>query len=383
MTPLRVLLVTQSYHPIYGGIGEHVRHLGLALRQRGHEVRVLTSGPAPEDGELPGLEVLRIGRRFRVPANGSSAAIALHPAYRRAVRKVVRDDPDVIHIHSPLEPLLPWAVLREARAPCVGTFHNAGLAPWGYRLFGRALAPLARRLAVRTAVSRSAAVYAGRHFPGEFLLIPNGVDIERFHPNGGRPADRPPTVLFVGRLEPRKGLDVLIEGLAGARERLGRDLRLIVVGDGSRRDRLLRGAQRARIDLRMRGSIDPDAVPRCYHEADLLVAPALYGESFGIVLLEALASGLPVVASRIDGFAEVLDGCAGARLFPPGDAGGLAERIVEVVRQPPSAAAARRHAVGYSWRKVAGMVEEAYLEATRGPTAPGPRALFTSISTYN
>ena len=131
MRPLRVLLVTQSYHPVHGGIGEHVRHLGRTLAVRGHHVRVLTSGPSPPGGELPGLEVVRIGRRFRVPSNGSRAAIAWHPAYRAAVRRVVRDFPDVIHIHSPLEPFLPWAVLMEAEAPCVGTFHNAGPPPWG------------------------------------------------------------------------------------------------------------------------------------------------------------------------------------------------------------------------------------------------------------
>jgi phosphatidylinositol alpha-mannosyltransferase len=380
MRPLRVLLVSQSYHPVYGGIGEHVRHLGLALRAGGHEVRVLTSGPAPEDGELPGLEVLRIGRRFRVPSNGSSAAIALHPAYRSAVRRVVRDGHDVIHIHSPLEPFLPWAVIQEARAPCVGTFHNAGSVPWGYRLFGAALAPLARRLAVRTAVSRSAAAYAGRHFPGDYRIVPNGVDLDRFCPNGRVPLAGRPTFLFVGRFEPRKGLEVLVDGIRLAEPRLGTRPRLIVVGDGSMRRRLLHRAARAGIDIEWAGAVRPEEIAGFYQAADLLIAPALYGESFGIVLIEALASGLPVVASAIDGFCEVLAACGSARLFPPGDARALADRLVEIVDlipQAPFRTQARAHAARFAWPAVADQVLRLYRETIEGTRRSRPHSLFS------
>jgi phosphatidyl-myo-inositol alpha-mannosyltransferase len=367
---MRVLLVTQSYHPVHGGIGEHVRHLGLTLRRWGHEVRVLTSGPPPVGGELPGLDVVRIGRRFRVPSNGSRAAIAWHPRYRGAVRRVVRDRPDVIHIHSPLEPFLPWAVLTEAEVPCVGTFHNAGPAPWGYRFFGSVLDRFARRLSIRMAVSRSASAYAARHFPGDYRIIPNGVDLERFMPNGRVPLQGGLTLLFVGSLEPRKGLDVLVDGVRIAGERMGCPPKLIAVGDGSMRGRFLQRASAAGIRLDWRGAVEPDSLPGCYQAADLLVAPALYGESFGIVLLEALAAGLPVVASRIDGFAEVLDGCPCARLFSPGDAGALAERIVEMARERTAAADARLHATRYSWERVAAVIESAYREAIAARSSP-------------
>lgn len=363
MSGMRILLVTQSYHPVHGGIGEHVRHLGLTLGGWGHRVRVLTSGPPPADGELSGLDVVRIGRRFRVPSNGSRAAIAWHPRYRDAVRHVIRDGFDVIHIHSPLEPFLPWAVLMEAEAPCVGTFHNAGPVPWGYRYFAGLLDRYARRLSVRMAVSRSAAAYAGRHFPGDYRIIPNGVDLTRFAPNGRVPMQDGLTLLFVGSLEPRKGLDVLVDGVRIAGERMGYLPRLIAVGDGSMRSRFLQMAAAAGIRLEWRGAVDPDVLPDCYQSADLLLAPALYGESFGIVLLEGLASGLPVIASRLDGFAEVLEGCRSARLFAPGDAGGLAERIIELGRERPAAIDARSHAERYSWQRVAAAIEAAYRDA--------------------
>jgi len=385
MSPgLRVLLVTQSYHPVYGGIGEHVRHLGLALVSRGHSVRVLTSGPPPRGGELPGLEVARIGRRFRIPSNGARANLAFHPDYRRAVRRVLAEGRfDLVHLHSPLEPFLPWAVLLETRAPIVGTFHNAGPAHWGYRFFGRALAPLADRITIRTAVSKSAAVFASRFFPGEFHVIPNGVDIERFSPNGPRPPGRrAPSILFVGSLEQRKGLDVLITAVALLRDRLDPPPRLTIVGDGSLRRRILRDARRARIDLTWLGTVAHDEIPNCYRAADVLVAPAIYGESFGIVLLEALASGIPVVASRIEGFAEVLEGCRSARLVQPGDARALASAIEYFTmdnEDPSLPFEACRHAQIFAWSGVAGRIEALYHRALGGTSAhlpgnetPGP-----------
>lgn len=382
MRPLKILLVTQSYDPICGGIGEHVRNLGLRLRARGHEVHVLTSGPRPIGGELPGLDVTRIGRRFRVRSNGARANLAFHPMYRDAVRPLLATgDFDLIHIHSPLEPFLPWAVILESRAPCVGTFHNAGRTHWGYRLFARGLALLARRLALRTAVSRSAALFAGRHFPGEFLVIPNGVDLDRFSPDGRRPPGRPaPTILFVGSLEPRKGFDVLLDAVPLVRERLGAPPEVTVVGDGSLRRVLLRRAREEGIDLRWMGNVPHDALAKCYREADFLVAPAIYGESFGIVLLEALASGLPVIASSIEGYADVLAGCPAARLVEPRRADCLARGIVDCwasYEDVDHRVEARRHAARFDWVKLAGHVEAAYAEALGGGPAAVPRLLVS------
>jgi phosphatidyl-myo-inositol alpha-mannosyltransferase len=383
MKALRVLVVTQSYHPRCGGIGEHARHLALALKGRGHRVRILTSGPVPRAGELPGPEVVRIGRRFEVPSNGTRASLAFHPAYRRAIRGALADGVDLVHVHSPLEPFLPWAVLQEASVPCVGTFHNAGPMPLGYRLFSRWLAPLAERLRSRIAVSRCAAEYAGRHFPGEYFLVPNGIDPDRFHPAAAPSNGRPPTILFVGSLEPRKGLDVLVEGAAIAARRLAAPLRLLVVGDGSRRDSFLRQARRARLDFRWCGVVDPSILPSYYRQADLLAAPALYGESFGIVLLEALASGLPVVASRIEGFAQLLDGCGAAYLFPPGDASALAGGFEEMLRRGAGGGLrdeARGLALAYDWARIAGLVEGAYRSALGGAPPEAPRLVFSPLA---
>ena len=145
--------------------------------------------------------------------------------------------------------------------PCLGTFHNAGPTHVGYRLFARWLAPLAERLDLRIAVSRCAAEYAGRHFPGEYLVIPNGVDPVRFHPRPAAAGTHRQTVLFVGGLEPRKGLDTLIEALAIESARAAIPPRLVVVGDGSLRQRLLREARSARIDFEWHGRVSPEEMP--------------------------------------------------------------------------------------------------------------------------
>jgi phosphatidylinositol alpha-mannosyltransferase len=378
MRPLRVLMVTQSYHPVCGGIGEHVRNLALALETRGHTVRVLTSGPPPAGGELPGLGVLRIGRRFRFRSNGARANLAFHPMYRDAVRGALGEGGyDLVHVHSPLEPFLPWAVILESKVPCVGTFHNAGPIHWGYRFFAGALATLVGRLRLRTAVSRSAAHFAGRFFPGEFLVIPNGVDLDRFSPDGPRPSGRSaPTILFVGSLEPRKGLDVLLDAVPLVRDRLGAAPEVMIVGDGSLRRSIQRKAMRRGIDLRLLGSVPYDEIARCYRGADFLVAPALYGESFGIVLLEALASGIPVIASSIEGYAEVLADCPSARLVRPNHPESLAAGIAEMWRTYDDVdhrVQSRRHAAVFGWAGIAAQAEAAYLEALEGSPADGPR----------
>ena len=359
MSRIRVLLVTQSYHPIHGGIGEHVRHLALALGARGHEAVVLTAGPPPPGGEPPGPEVIRLGRRIQVPSNGSRATIAWRPSYRLAVRSVLRDPYDIVHVHSPLEPFLPWAVLREARAPCVGTFHNAGSVHWGYRFFADRLRGFVERLDARTAVSRCAARYVGRHFPGRYHILANGVDTARFRPGEGRRGRPRPALLFVGRLEKRKGIGLLLDGVSRAAAAMRPAPRLLVVGDGSLRGRMLRRAARLGVDLEWIGPVSPAEIPGIYRSADLLVAPALFGESFGIVLLEALASGLPVVASSIEGYQELLARCPAAELFRAGDAADLGRaiaRALETAREERVRREARRFAIRYGWdRLVIGM----------------------------
>ncbi|MBD3163176.1 MAG: glycosyltransferase, partial [Candidatus Latescibacteria bacterium] len=307
--------------------------------------------------------VIRIGRRIQIPSNGSRATIGWRPFYRDAVRPICRERFDVIHVHSPLEPFLPWAVLREARAPCVGTFHNAGPVHWGYRHFRRGLQEFADRLDARTAVSRCAARYVGRHFPGPYRIVPNGVDTARFRPNGASRRGRRPVLLFVGRLEKRKGIDLLVEGVARASEGRSDPPRLVVVGDGSLRHRLLRRASRLRVDLRWIGPVAPEELPRIYRASDLFLAPALFGESFGIVLLEALASGVPVVASAIEGYAELLDRCGAAVTFRPGDPDALAAAIargLDATREERVRRAARGFAAEYGWGRLVLRMEAVY-----------------------
>jgi phosphatidyl-myo-inositol alpha-mannosyltransferase len=367
---LHVALVSPYALAIPGGVQAHVIALADALRATGDDVTLL----APGEGD----DHLGIGRVASVPFNDSVAPIAAWPAATRATRRALAAvAPDVVHVH---EPLVPWAGVAAATsdlAPAVGTFHAWSDRSRLYRL-GR---PVARRvvahLAVRLAVSEAAAAYHGAALglpATSFRVVPNGVDVARF----ADPApftelvdpDRP-ALLFVGRLERRKGLEPLVR--AFTRLKTNRpEVRLFVVGDGPERDRcqeLL--PARLRSDVVFLGRVDHDDLPRFYASCDLYVSPALGGESFGIVLLESMAAGKPLVASDIPGYRSVArDGVQG-RLVPPGDPVALAAAIESLLDNPALRAAmgreGRRTAAGYDWPVVAARAREVYRSVVNAP----------------
>ncbi|MTV25483.1 glycosyltransferase family 4 protein [Nitriliruptoraceae bacterium ZYF776] len=362
---MRVALVSPYALDVPGGVQAHVVDLASALRALGDEVTIV----APGDGDHLG-----VGAARAVSFNGSKAPIAVSPGAARATRRALRElRPDVVHVHEPLVPAVGLAAATTDVAPVVATFHAWSDRARLYRT-GRTIARrVVRHVGTWVAVSDAAAGYHGRGLgvPARaFSVVPNGVDVARF--SDGTPfadiADDPrPSLLFVGRLEPRKGLEPLVRAFTRLKSTRP-DLRLYVVGDGPERARcqaLLPGALRT--DVVFLGRVDHDDLPRYYRSCDLYVSPALGGESFGIVLLEAMAAGAPIVASDLPGYRSVArDGVQG-RLVPPGDPAALADAIGALLDNPALRAAmageGRRTVADYDWPVVAQRVRTLYLEA--------------------
>jgi phosphatidylinositol alpha-mannosyltransferase len=326
---MRVGLVCPYSLTIPGGVQAQVLGLARALRSLGHDVRVL----GPCDGPPPDAGVTPLGASVPTAANGSVAPLAPDPSAQLRTMRALRDEGfDVVHLHEPLCPGPTQTVLLFRGSPLLGTFHAAGDSA-SYKYLRPPLKWLAARLDHRCAVSEAAADLAQRYLGGEYTLLFNAVEIDLWAKAEPWPTDGRPTVLFVGRHEPRKGLDVLLAAV----DRLPPEVRLWIVGDGPDTDELrARHADDARIEWL--GRVDDEEKRQRMVAADVFCAPALRGESFGIVLLEGMAAGTPVVASDIDGYRNVASDGVDARLVPPGDPDALGAAIAELLDDPRQAA---------------------------------------------
>lgn len=366
---MRVALVCPYAWDRDGGVQSHVRSLAAALRGRDHQVTVLApyrSRP-PADAAEEG-DVHRVARAFGIPANGSVAPIAFGPVAAVAVRRSLDAiDPEVVHLHEPLIPSISLLALGMAHAPLIGTFHAAADASLGYRLASPVLERAARRLEVRTAVSDAARELISRYIPGEYALTPNGVDTRRF--SGAEPLLKGATkrVLFLGRIERRKGLEVLIQALTRLRDL---DVELVVGGSGPEERPARSLTDRLQVRARFLGRVRDEDLPRLYRSADVYCAPGLGGESFGIVLVEAMAAGAPVVCSDLPGFRAVAGGAA--QLVPPGEAGPLADALRRVLTQESHAQTMRKMSVRmasiFDWDRLVVGVETLYQRARQRAT---------------
>jgi phosphatidylinositol alpha-mannosyltransferase len=359
-----------------GGVQTHVKSLARALESRDHRIAVIApraamASPPPEDG------VYLVGRAVSVPANGSVAPLSFGPLTAAGVRRALRNfDPDVVHLHEPLIPSLPLLALWNTRRPTVGTFHAAADSSLGYRLGRPVLQRAARRLDVRSAVSDAARDLIARYFPARYVLTPNGVDVERF--SRAHPLELPSgpkRVLFLSRIERRKGLEVLVQAMTRLRDV---DVELLVAGAGPEETACRRLARRLQVPARWLGHLSDGDVARAYRSADVYCAPGLGGESFGIVLAEAMAAGLPVVCSDLPGFRAVAGGAA--TLVPPGDAGSLADALRAALNDDARAGAMRvgsaRIARAFDWSRLVVGVEKAYADAVTGARgSTGPRGV--------
>jgi phosphatidylinositol alpha-mannosyltransferase len=372
---MRIALVSPYDFAVPGGVNNHIAHLARSLQRLGHEAHIIA--PA-SDGRSSGDGFINASASvIAFPFAGSIARITLSPRLYRRIKGILQSGAyDVLHLHEPLTPALPLAVLRHRdlvpQAIAVGTFH-------AYREVSRTYyygKPLLRRFFKRLdgciAVSEAARQYHMRYFPADYVVIPNGIDYARFADPALRPPepfdDGRPTVLFVGRLERRKGLRYLLEAFARVQAACP-EARLLVVGAFGKAEKAPYVAQAWALRLRQVRFIGyvPDAeLPRYYRAATVFCAPSIGMESFGIVLLEAMAAGVPVVATDIPGYNEVVEDGVQGFLVPPENPEALAEALLRLLRDPAlrarMSAAGRQRARQYDWDEIARRVVEFYEE---------------------
>jgi phosphatidyl-myo-inositol alpha-mannosyltransferase len=361
---MRVGLVCPYSWDIPGGVQAHVRDLAETLLAMGHEVSVLA--PADDDTPLPGY-VVGAGRAVPVRYNGSVARLQFGPVSAARVRRWLRDGRfDVLHIHEPVAPSLSLLACMLARGPMVATFHTATPRSRSLAAAHGVLQPFLEKIGGRIAVSAAARQVQVEHLGGDAVEIPNGVAVSRFaeaSPLPGYPREGG-TIGFIGRYdEPRKGVAVLLSAMAElAPARPG--LRLLVAGRGDEDDlqSALPAGLTGRVDLL--GQVSEEDKARMLRSVDAYCAPNLGGESFGIILLEAMAAGAPIVASELEAFRRVLDDGRAGVLVPTGEARALAGALDALLDDPArraELAAAGREVVGaYDWRVVAAQVVDVY-----------------------
>jgi phosphatidyl-myo-inositol alpha-mannosyltransferase len=373
---MKIGLVTPYIYPLPGGVNAHVRDLYDKLIARGHDVRIISSIHGPQK-QSEG-DIIRLGYGFSVPANGSVGTLTVSPRYTSQIREMLdRERFDVLHFHEPFVPFLSLVVLRESQSINVATFHAyAGWSP-AYEFGKRVLARFARRLDGRIAVSAAARHFIDRYFPGDYKVIPNGVDLDEFEHAQPvtRYRDDIPNILFVGRLENRKGVMYALKAYRQLRKS-GVNCRLLLAGAGPQEREVRRYIATRRLQgVELLGRISDEDKVRYFATADVYVSPATGQESMGVVLLEALAAGLPIVCSDIHGYKGVVRRGEQALLVPPRDVHALTEALGRLLTDPDlrarMGASARERAVQFSWENIAAKVEDYYLFVMRRAAAQG------------
>ena len=387
---MKIALVSPYDYAYPGGVTEHISHLNAQFRSMGHEVRILAPSSQSEE-ELPYDNLYRVGKTIvGVPTNASVARISLSLTLSRQVKEILGNERfDVVHLHEPLAPALPITVLRHSRTVNVGTFHTYRRSHFAY-LYGKPLLKrYFNRLQGRIAVSEAARELIERYFPSQYRIIPNGIDVKLFQsavPPFPHLDDGMLNVLFVGRLEKRKGLTYLLDALRVVQERGDHRVRLIVVGaftEAQRSEYEKKVAQLRLSDVLFVGFVSREDKVRYYKSCHIFCAPSTGGESQGIVLLEAMAAGKPVVASSIEGYRGVLAGTGAGVLVPPEDDGALAGALTHfldnsALREEAGARGAQA-AQDYSWEKIAVQLLAFYEESIAGAVPRSRRYDWANI----
>jgi phosphatidylinositol alpha-mannosyltransferase len=368
---MKIGMVCPYSFDVPGGVQAHVVELARVFIERGHRVSVLA--PASEDTPLPDF-VVSAGRAVAIPYNGSVARLSFGPmAYTRIRRWIDGNDFDVLHIHEPNAPSLSMLALKIAEGPIVATFHTSTTKSLVLSTFQGVLRPYHEKISGRIAVSELARRWQVEALGSDAVEIPNGVDVPAFaratvlpgYPRAGG------TVLFLGRYdEPRKGIDVLLGALPELVRRHP-DIEILIVGRGDE-ERLHREAGPLDKHLRFLGQVSDEEKASAMRSADVYVAPNLGGESFGIILIEAMAAGTAVVASELDAFRRVLrDGAAGM-LVPIGESARLAAALDTLLTDDAQREAlvqtANQVVSEYDWPVVAEQILRVYETVTVGDT---------------
>jgi phosphatidyl-myo-inositol alpha-mannosyltransferase len=382
---VRVALVSPYSYTYPGGVGRHVEALAQELSGLGHEVRLLAPydpddrlarvthrGARPQERPLPD-HMVPLGRTIGFPMNGAVSNLASFPESAATLGRELRHGGyDLVHVHEPNTPIASWYATEAARVPVVGTFHTYSTSGIVNRIaanfFG--VRRLYSKLSARIAVSEAAQWTAQRYYGGRYRIVPNGVDLSAARPNHARPHEEL-RLVFVGRADERKGLPVLLRAFEALRG-VGVPARLTVAGPTPEEvEPLLLDPE----GIEIAGQVDEAEKWRLLGQADLLCAPSLGGESFGMVLTEAFASGTPVVVSDIAGYRDVVRDGQDAVLVPAGDAVALGETLLELAFNPERRArmsdAALQRAERFAWPNVAREVESVYQEAIEVPEPNG------------
>jgi len=374
---LRILQVSDAYYPFPGGVTEHLHHLTLSLRRRGHDVQILT-------GRYPGSAALedppwvhRVGRVHILPPlpllNATQLTLTFTPGLPLEVRAFFRDHTfDLIHTHGPFALNLPFLALHYGSIPQVATFHTAFVG-WNWNRIAKVVFRFwSRKIHTFIAVSEVAKDAMASHYPGRYRIIPNGVDVHRFTPEGPMPSDpfSRPILLFVGRMEPRKGFPYALRAFQELKRRIP-TATLVAIGTG----RLLE-TYRQMVPSELRdavhflGFVEPDRLPQYYRWADVYTSPAIGGETFGIVLLEAMACGTPVVAADIPGYRQVIQHGRNGLLVNVRDPKTYAEALWNVLEDERFRAQlieeGLKTAMAHAWDRIAEQIEALYKEVLQG-----------------
>lgn len=382
---MKIAFVSQAYYPRYGGVSENVAHSAAVLAERGHDITVITGRPVgvghPPGEAVPGLagldrvRVQRFGHGLMIPFQGAFVDVVVGSSLRDDLERFWQQEHfDLVHIHQPLTPTLPLLTTLIRPSPLVGTFHAAGTRSRLWEAFRSGFNWHFDRLDLRLAVSPSAATFMTQVYGKTPLLLPNGVDTRRFHPGvepvaGAR--DGRFTVLFVGRLDPRKGLGVLLKAWEQVVRELSGEARLNIVGSSA-----LAPWVRSLVPAKLRstitfaGAVSASELPGWYAAADVFCSPAVKNESFGVVLLEAMASGRPVVCSDIPGYRAVCRPKVEGLLARAGDPNALAAALTAVARDTRLSRrlsrAGRLRAETFDWSRVGQELEGLYTSLLAG-----------------
>ena len=366
---MKIGIASDTYYPHLSGTAEHIFHTSVELEKLGHEVKIITArypgGSTPFDNN-----VIRLGKVVLVPVHGTRVTLTTGGDLPWQLRRALdREEFDVLHIHNPLGPVMPLLSLILSKTVSVGTFHTQFDRSLAYSMCRPVLNGWFRKLHGKIAVSKAARDSFSRYFPGDYRIIPNGVDVERFNPDKpkiDKLREGGPTILYVGRLDPRKGLEHLLKAFPLILKEHP-SARLIVVG-GGRSPSYYRPYMSPELErhISFEGMVPPGLIPSYYASCDVYCSPATGKESFGIVLLEAMASGIPVVASDIKGYRQVITDGKDGVLVRPRDPQAFAAAISNLFSHPEARAKlkhnGRARALQFSWESVTKLIEGYYIE---------------------
>ncbi|MBW1604170.1 glycosyltransferase family 4 protein [Streptomyces sp. JJ66] len=365
---MRIGIVCPYAWDVPGGVQFHIRDCAEHLIRLGHKVSVLA--PADDETPLPPY-VVSAGRALPVPYNGSVARLSFGVLSAARVRRWLADgDFDVLHVHEPAAPSLTLLACWAARGPIVATFHTSNPRSRAMIAAYPILQPALEKISARIAVSEYARRTLVEHLGGDAVVIPNGVDVGFFADAEPKAEWQGETIGFIGRIdEPRKGLPVLMRALPSILERRPHT-RLLVAGRGDEQEAVAGLPAHLRDRVEFLGMVSDEDKARLLRSVDVYVAPNTGGESFGIILVEAMSAGAPVLASDLDAFVQVLGGGTAGEVFPGGDADALAEAAVRLLadaaRRTELRELAAAHVRRFDWGTVAADILAVYETVTEG-----------------